>query len=240
MMGDMLDKHLVAYEGKSIYDFDNRILLNWYSRRILELTCGVSSLLELGLGHGFTAQVFSGHFARYSILEGSPAVIAHFRKNHPGFGAEILETYFEAFETNEKFEVIVMGFVLEHVETPVALLQRFRSFLVPGGRLFIAVPNAESMNRRLGHYAGFLKDILEFTQNDLDLGHRRYYTVESLRDDIKKAEGRVDRMEGIYLKPLTTAQLLGLKLDERIIDGLCQLGVQYPELSCGLLAEVTF
>ena len=239
-MSDMLDKHLVAYEGKSIYDFDNRILLNWYSRRILELADGASSLLELGLGHGFTAQVFAGHFARHSILEGSPAVIAHFRKNHPGLAAEIVETYFEAYETAEQFEVIVMGFVLEHVENPVALLQRFRDFLAPGGRIYVAVPNAESMNRRLGHSAGFLPDIFQLSQNDLDLGHRRFFTVESLRADIRKAGGRVGRLEGIYLKPLTTAQLLSLNLDERVFDGLCQLGVEYPELSCGLLAEVTF
>ena len=239
-MSEMLDKHLVAYAGKSIFDFDNRILLNGYSRRILELAHGVPSLLELGLGHGFAAQVFSGHFARHAIVEGSAAVIAHFRKNHPGFEAEIVETYFETYEAKNQFDVIVMGFVLEHVEDPVALLRRYRGFLAPGGRIYVAVPNAESMNRRLGHYAGLLPDLFPLSQNDLDLGHRRFFTVESLRADIRKAGGQVGRLEGIYLKPLTTAQLLALNLDERIIDGLCQLGIGYPELSCGLLAEVTF
>lgn len=239
-MSNPLDKHVVAYEGKSVYDFDNRILLTWYARRILELARGATALLELGLGHGFAAQVFSGHFARHVVLEGSAAVIAHFRQHHPGFGAEIVETYFETYAAKEKFDAIVMGFVLEHVEDPVALLRRYRGFLAPGGRIYAAVPNAASMNRRLGHYAGLLPDLFQLSQNDLDLGHRRFFTVDSLREDVRKAGGRVDRMEGIYLKPLTTAQLLALNLDERIIDGLCQLGVGYPELSCGLLAEVTF
>lgn len=236
----MLDKHLIAYEGNTIYDFDNRILLNWYPRRIIEVARGISSLLELGLGHGFAALVFAGHFSRHAILEGSPAVIAHFQKKHPDFGAEIIETYFEDYSTEEKFDAIVMGFVLEHVEEPVALLRRYREFLTPGGRIYVAVPNAESMNRQLGHLAGLLPDLFHLSQNDQDLGHRRFFTTERLREDIGKAGGQIVRLEGIYLKPFTTTQLVSLNLDERILDALCQLGIRYPELCCGLLAEVTF
>lgn len=239
-MNDRLDQYVATYEGNTLYDFDNRILLNWYPRRILDLTPGASSLLELGLGHGFAAQVFAGHFARHTILEGSPAVIAHFRKNHPQFNAEIVETYFEKFDAKRKYDIIVMGFVFEHVENPVALLQRFKDFLSPGGKVFVAVPNAESMNRQLGQYAGLLPDLFQLSQNDIQSGHLRYYTTKSIREDIQKAGGRVDRMEGLFLKPFTTTQLLTLKLDEKIIDALCQLGRRYPELSLGILAEVGF
>ena len=58
-MKNQLDKYIMAYEGKTIYDFDNDILLNWYPKRIIELTKGATSILELGLGHGFTVQIFS-------------------------------------------------------------------------------------------------------------------------------------------------------------------------------------
>jgi trans-aconitate methyltransferase len=239
-MSDELDRHVVAYEGRSIYDFDNRILLDWYSRRILELTTGASSLLELGLGHGFTAQVFGGRFERYRILEGSQAVIANFRKNFPGLDPEIVQTSFDEYAAQEKFDVVVMGFVLEHVEDPVGLLRRYQGLVAPEGSVFVAVPNAETMNRRLGNLAGILPDLSQLSQNDLDLGHRRSFTTESLTKTIRDAGGRVERLEGIFLKPLTTAQLLSLDLDERILEGMCQLGVDYPELSCGLLAEVAF
>ena len=239
-MSHPLDDHVGAYEGNSIYDVDNRIILNWYSRRILELTRGSSSLLELGLGHGFTTQVFQGHFGKHWVLEGSPAVIASYRERFPDSDAEIVETYFEAFSAQDTFEVVVMGFVLEHVEDPIGVLRRYRDFLTPGGRVFAAVPNAETMNRRLGHYAGLLPDMSQLSQNDLDLGHRRLFTKEGLAADIRRAGGRVVRLEGIYLKPLTTAQLVSLDLGNDIYDGLCRLGVLYPELSCGLLAEVAF
>jgi hypothetical protein len=71
------------------------------------------------------------------------------------------------------------------------------------------------------------------------LGHKRYYTVDSLKDDIQASGFCVERLEGIYLKPLTTKQMIGLNLDERVIRALCHVGIDYPELSCGILAEVS-
>ena len=76
-------------------------------------------------------------------------------------------------------------------------------------------------------------------ENDHLLGHKRFYTTESLRKDIEQVGFGVDRMEGIYLKPFTTNQMLSLDLDRSIIESLCTLGVDYPELSCGLLAEIS-
>src|SRR6267378_5546257 len=72
------------------------------------------SVLELGLGHGFTTNIFSSHFDRHVVLEGSPAVIQNFKEKFPECRAKIVETHFEEFDTEEKFDVIVMGFVLEH------------------------------------------------------------------------------------------------------------------------------
>ena len=36
-----------------------------------------------------------------------------------------------------------------------------------------------------------------------------------------------------------TSQILSLNLDTKIIQALCEMGVDYPELSCGLLAQLT-
>ena len=45
-------------------------------------------------------------------------------------------------------------------------------------------------------------------------------------------------MEGIYLKPLTTSQMISLQFDKKIIDAFCEVGIAYPELCCGILAEI--
>jgi trans-aconitate methyltransferase len=234
-----LDAHVAAYAGGSIYDFDNGVILNWYPHRIIEATNGARSLLELGLGHGITTPIFAKAFERHVVLEGSSSVIENFKKKHPESTVEIVDTYFENYETTERFDVIVMGFVLEHVDDPIAIMTRFRSFLAPGGKLYVAVPNAEALNRRLGHYAGLLEDMETLSDNDRLQGHQRYYTIRTFSDDVEKAGLRIDLLEGLYLKPFTTKQILALNLDERIIHAMCVAGVDYPELSLGLLARVS-
>lgn len=238
MTENTLDNHVQAYQGLSIYDFDNTIQLQWYPQRVVQFSSGASSLLELGLGHGITTGVFEQHFKRHVVVDASPAVIDNFRQRFPHSKVEIAESYFETFDTVERFDVIVFGYILEHVDDPVLILKHFRRFLAPGGRMFVTVPNAEVLNRRLGHLAGLLPDMQQLSEHDLLLGHKRYYTVASLRKDIAQAGYAVQRLEGIYLKPLTTSQMISLKLDEKVIQALCLAAIDYPELSCGILAEL--
>lgn len=237
-MQNVLDSHVKAYQGDNIYDFDNEILLKWYPQRVRRFTAGARSLLELGLGHGITATAFNPHFERHVVVDASPAVISNFRQCYPQCQAEIVECYFEDFESEERFDVIVFGFVLEHVDDPVRVLRHFRRFLAPAGRMFVTVPNAHVLNRRLGHLAGMLQDMQQLSEHDRLLGHQRYYTVESLRADIERAGYEITRLEGIYLKPLTTRQMLSHDFDQRVLDALCLVAIDYPELSCGLLAEL--
>ncbi len=238
-MNNMLDQHVEAYKGDKLYDFDNEILLTWYPQRVLHHAGAACSLLELGLGHGYTTDIFSRRFERHVVLEGSPAVINNFRDKYPDCRAEIVETWFENFATDKRFDLIVMGFILEHVDDPLLILRRFREFLAPGGRIFLAVPNAEVLNRRLGKLAGLLDDVITLSDNDHLLGHKRFYTVNTICADIAQAGCDVDRLEGIYLKPFTTCQLVSLQLDRKVIDALCTVGIDYPELCCGLLAEIS-
>lgn len=237
-MKNILDTHIVAYEGQNQYDFDNRIILNWYPKRIIRLTKNANSILELGIGHGFTANIFSKYFNRHVVLEGSSAVIENFRKKFPNCRTQIVETFFEDFVSDEKFDVIVMGFILEHVNTPLKIITRFKEFLASNGKLFIAVPNAEALNRRIGYLAGILPDLQTLTENDLLLGHKRYYTVGTLTEDVRNAGFKIVRMEGLFLKPFTTEQMISLHLDENIIRALCKIGVDYPELSLGILMQL--
>jgi SAM-dependent methyltransferase len=237
-MKNILDNHVRAYEGELQYDFDNEILLNWYPQRILNFTKPTDSFMELGLGHGFTTNIFSKYFSQHLVLEGSPAVIANFKKRYPDCSCKIVETYFEEFKSDEKFDVIVMGFILEHVDDPVQILRHFKQFLAPGGKMFVSVPNAEVLNRRLGHLAGLLDDMTTLSENDLILGHQRYYTLQTLTNDVEKSGYKVERTEGIYLKPFTTSQMISLEFDKKILDALCLAGIDYPELCCGILMEL--
>jgi SAM-dependent methyltransferase len=237
-MTDDLDVHAPAYGEGFGYAFDNNIISNWYPERIMALCPPEGHLLELGIGRGVTTDAFSRYFARHIVVDGSQVVIGCFRKQFPRCSAEVVQSYFEDYQPTQQFDVIVMGFVLEHVRDPVVLLARVRDWVKPGtGRLFIAVPNGESLHRRFGHAAGILPDMMAMGKGDLQLGHHRVYSVAALTADLSAAGWLPLRQEGIFLKALTTEQLISLKLGPNLIRGMCKVGINYPELCCALLFE---
>ncbi|MBC3207671.1 class I SAM-dependent methyltransferase [Pseudomonas sp. SWRI111] len=237
-MTNRLDSYLSAYGEGFGFAFDNNIMLNWYPDRIMRLCKPGDSLLELGIGHGYTTHRFSRFFGRHVVVDGSASVIEQFSQQFPDCTATVVESYFEDFEPEQKFDVIVLGFILEHVADPEAILRRFKQFLAPGGRCFVTVPNGESLHRRFGHAAGLLPDMMALGAGDLELGHERLYSVDSLCTELSNCGYDIVRKEGIFLKPMTTDQLLSLELDSTIVQAMCEVGIDYPELSCGLLFEV--
>jgi len=233
-----LNEYIAAYGDGFDYAFDNEVMLNWYPRRIMALTNGKDSVLELGIGHGYTCNHFSDFYAKYSVIDGSKSIIEKFKQQYPKSKAQIIQSYFENFDTDQTFDVIIMGFVLEHVDNPVQILNHFKKFIAPDGRCFVSVPNAESLHRRFGHEAGLLPDMSTLGIGDQALGHQRLYTVASMSRQLQNCGYRVVREEGIFLKPFTTSQLLSLDLSKEVLEGMCKVGVDYPELSASLLFEV--
>jgi len=165
-------------------------------------------------------------------------VIKNFRKRFPDCRAQPVQIYFETHEDVEKFDVIVIGFILEDVNNPSEILSRYKKFLVAGGKVFIGVSNAEVTNPRFGNMVGLLPDMQTVSENDLLLGHKRYHTVASLTKEIRDTGYEVERQEGIYLKPLTTSQIMSLNLDKGILKALCELGFNYPELTRGIFMRL--
>lgn len=232
-----LDSFANAYGDDFAYSFDNNIMLNWYPSRIIAGHKPSERVLELGVGHGYTCAKFSNHFEQYEVIDGSATVIEQFRVNFPDADLVLHEGYFEDFEPAQSFDLIVMGFVLEHVENPALILGRYREFLNPGGKVVVGVPNAESLHRRFGAAAGLLADMHALSAADHALGHLRSFTTTSLAALLEDTGYSVTSREGIFLKPLMTDQLKALELSDDILAGMCKVGQDYPELSAGLLFE---
>lgn len=236
-MTNQLDGFLDAYQPEFAYALDNNLILNWYPERITKRSNG-DRLLELGIGHGFSTNRFSNHFKRHLVIDGSPSIIKQFQSSFPNCTAEIVEAYFESFDTEERFDTIVMGFILEHVDDPKALLSQYKNFLTPSGSIYITVPNAEALNRRFGYEAGLLDSLFDLSESDLALGHQRLFSAQTLTALVKDCGLAPTHLEGIFLKPVTTQQLISLNLSEEILQGMLKTGISYPELSVALLMEV--
>jgi len=236
----MEDLNAVAseYGPNAATEIENDLVLHWYPRRIISRFGYAESLLELGLGHGFTTELFAASCSRHVIVDGASTVIDQFHRRHPQFAGEIVLDYFETFDPGATFDIIVMGFVLEHVDDPEAILRRYRRFLKPNGKMYVAVPNAKSLNRRLGLELGLIDDIYDLNANDHALGHKRQYCRETLRSVLHNTGYRVTHEEGIYLKPLPLSVLKGLSDFRANLQAMCTVGIDFPDLCVGLLMEI--
>ncbi len=237
MTSENLDAVSSEYLPNAATAIENDLILNWYPDRIIKRFGSCEKLLELGIGHGYTPSIFNAACKRHVIIEGSQLVIDLFKDKSPDFSGEVVFSYFENFDTEERFDVIVMGFVLEHVEAPGPLVEQFKKFLKPGGKLYVAVPNAKSMNRRLGVELGKIDDIYELNDNDRSLGHRRQYSLDTLRSELTDHGYTVSHEEGIYLKPLPLGVLKALPDFQENLEAMLRVGIDFPELCVAMLVE---
>lgn len=234
---DNLDISAIAYKKENSSFLENELILTWYPNRIIKRTVSPQSLLELGLGHGFTCKIFNPFFEKHVIIEGSKCVINNFLLENPNPNFEIIESFFENFETEHRFDVIVLGFILEHVEDPSKILHHYKKFLKPDGQLFVTVPNAKCLNRLFGLELGIIKDIYELNNNDREQGHKRQYCLKTLKEEIQNAGYKIVHEEGIYLKPLPLSVLKTLDRFEDNLQAMLKVGVDFPEISMAILVE---
>lgn len=74
--------------------------------------------------------------------------------HHAGITAEANgHAYFhgtmEAFQTDQRFHLILMLNLVEHVADPLAIIKKAETLLAPGGKIVIKTPNTDSWDARL-------------------------------------------------------------------------------------------
>jgi 2-polyprenyl-3-methyl-5-hydroxy-6-metoxy-1,4-benzoquinol methylase len=184
-------------------------------------------ILDLGYGDGLFLEFLKNH-KDLTIIEGSQKLCdkAVEKARLLNSSAEIVYSFFEEFEPDGKYDVIIASHVLEHVENPEILLRKVREWLAPTGKLIAVVPNAESFHRKLGVILNLQKELDDLSPRDHAVGHLRVFTLKTLTDLIYNCGFKISKERGFFLKVLSNAQMLDL--EPRVIKGLC-------ELSTGLL-----
>ncbi|WP_084360578.1 class I SAM-dependent methyltransferase [Hydrogenophaga palleronii] len=241
-----LDQYARAYEGSFPYARDNHGVLTAYAKQLIgacESVDGLVDICSLGIGYETVSRSLAQNLAKkirsYTAVEGSRLLIERYKKDADfPFPFELVHGYFETFETERRFDVIEMGFVLEHVDDPALVVQRFSRLLKPGGVICAAVPNALSMHRTLGVRAGLLQDPYALNEWDLQLGHKRYFDRDSFRALFDGLGLSVERETGLMLKPFSTAQMDALNLPESVWDVLFHSGDLAPSYAYGIYAEI--
>ena len=193
------------FERSMFFNEYNSILGYYQALSCVEHSLG-TSVLDLACGDGMVTAILAKHFSRVVGVDASRIHLEKARQR--ATPAEFHESLIEDLRLDERFDTIVMLNILEHVSDSVGLLKHAVTFLKKRGVLIAHVPNALAINRRLAVLMGTLRCCEELSPFDIDVaGHRRSYTMDSLKSDVQKAGLRVKTTGGIFYKMLSTPQM---------------------------------
>lgn len=207
-----------------------------YGARVFARFWRGRSCLELGPAEGQMTPLLLEAFERVVLLEGSAVFADALQQRFRD--ATVVHSLFEDFESEERFDTILIGNVLEHVNQPRELLAAARGWLAPRGRLLASVPNARSIHRQAAVLLGLLEHEHDFSEADVHHGHRRVYDPETLRADVLGAGLSIEVFGGYWLKPLSNGQIEQDWSDE-LLDAFMALGERYPDIAAQLYVVAT-
>lgn len=145
--------------------------------RHIHARCGKGgALLEIGVGNGALLHYFQNLGFQVQGCDLSRSACDYVGKV---YGIKVHGCALGDMNPKEKYDVIVMNHVLEHVEDPVKFLSQARDRLKPHGILHLAVPNVSSWEARFPAW------------NAYEPYHLLYFSADTLQQALEKAGLRV-------------------------------------------------
>lgn len=191
-----------------------------------------ANILELGPAEGIMTEklveYIKDHGGKLTVVDGSREFCTRLHKKY--WNINIVHSLFEDYSPSERYQIIILGHVLEHVENPVAILKLVKSWLAKGGIVLSAVPNAFSLHRQAAVLMGLLTHEKELNDTDKHHGHRRVYTIDEFKQDFLNAGFILRKVGGYWIKPVSNKQIDETWTNE-MLDAYMVLGEKYPEIA---------
>lgn len=177
-----------AYRMQYLKD-DIKLDKQWH---ILDYACGYGFLMELLLKEGYNVE-------GVEISEEKIEIIRR-RSGQSGGGVSTYDRLktFNLMEKDvtvpddmyEKYDLVTMFHLIEHITTPVDFLQKVASLIKPNGYLLMEMPNVANMIMDVSSYFSdffYIRD------------HVAYYTPELLKHMVEKAGYTVIKQRGTQI-----------------------------------------
>lgn len=183
------------------------------------------NVLEMGVGANEYTAIIIKKFDHSYIVDFSHKLLNQAQKRY-GDNITTFFSSFENFKPDILFDTVLATNVLEHVENPIQVLKKIKTWIKKDGKVLINVPNANSLHRIYGVCLGLLKKNTDLSQADKQIGHKRVYIMEKLEKDIQKAGLRVVSKRPTFIKLFSNSQMKDFS-DSQLI-GLYKLAKFLP------------
>jgi 2-polyprenyl-3-methyl-5-hydroxy-6-metoxy-1,4-benzoquinol methylase len=219
---------LNAVAEHSVYHLGANAASIRYGAQIVLRNLIAGTILEMGPAEGVMTEFLVQTDSAVTVLEGSDVFCKLLAEKYPSVVIE--NSLFEAYRPKQKFNNIILGHVLEHVDDPVAILQLAASWLADGGVIFGAVPNAHSLHRQAAVLMGLLPTEDALNEMDRHHGHRRVFNLHNFKDVFVAAGLKIQASGGYWLKPVSSKQIEDT-WTPAMLQAFMQLGEQYPDIA---------
>ena len=131
-------------------------------------------ILDYGSGSGVYLN-FLKSYGKVSAFEPDFKSLNHIKKFFN------VDTYLHLGEIKEKFDIILLADVLEHIKDPNGALKQIKKFLTKDGYIIITVPAHQFLYSKkdilLQHYRRYSKNLLinQLENNNLSINYISYY-----------------------------------------------------------------
>jgi 2-polyprenyl-3-methyl-5-hydroxy-6-metoxy-1,4-benzoquinol methylase len=216
----------------SFNDFDSN-LIRFSGKEILENIGKNKKVLEVGCASGVMTKMLATRCTSLTVVDGNKHYIGQAKSFVRKRNVKFIISLIEDFEPKEKYDVIIVASLLEHVKYPKRVLRHVTKLLAKNGQIHITVPNAHSLHRRIGKAMGLIKNLQEFSKRDKMLKHRRLYNKATLTRDVISSRLKIVSCKGIFLKPLSNQQMESFP--KRMLEAFYKVGKTTPPEFCSEL-----
>lgn len=226
-----------AQVGDRRYNYDFDAITRRYMMRAFTPFLPQGRALELGCYLGESTEWLIGSYADLTVVEAAPSLVEGARRRL-GEAPRFICSTFEDLELEEEFDAIFLINTLEHLDDPVLVLRKIRSWLSPTGRLFLLVPNANAPSRQIAVKMGLITHNAAVTPSEAANGHRNTFSFDTLERTTRAAGLGVVHRGGLIFKALANYQFdaalaAGIISDE-YVEGCYQLGNQHPDMTASI------
>ncbi len=181
-MGENLHSHAEDLERFEESDFWSKVKV----KLILKLVEG-KKILDVGCGSGLLSKtLLNKGYNVTGIDNDSKAIEIAKKKGINGFVADI-----NSWQPDEKFDCIILGDVLEHIEDDKLAIKKAHEMLETNGCIVVNVPAYQAL----------------FSKHDIALGHKRRYSNKELESKLQNSGFTIERLRhwNLLALPITVS-----------------------------------
>ena len=242
-----LNKYWDRY--RKLYSFEEFSAIYREKELLNSVSFSEKNILEVGCGFR-PFFLSSKKFKSYIAIEpGKDAFTAVKKLSNRKKNVKVFNTTFEQWDFSKnkiKFDLIILPGVLHEVDNAIKILKLCESYLARKGKIYINVPNANSLHRKLAVAMGINKKVSDFTYRNKKLEQNYVFTNNDLYSLVNKASKnlKVVKIRSFFLKPFTHEQMLKSVSSKiicpKIIKGLYNISDEIGDLGSELACILEF